>query len=116
MTYHPDAPLLDACAAFDVLERRSQALAAEVAVNDELIQQIDEITDRQRPLLNIIVEHRACSLEAARARAASLALWARLTAADKDDTEDWEARLWRAVVRDLAKTAVARGADMVRGS
>jgi hypothetical protein len=101
MVNHPDAPLFDACAAFDVLERQSLAVTTDAA-GDKDIRQLDEIVNRQRPLLNVIVEHRASSLEAISARARSLALWAKLKFASDADADDWEARLWQAMVRDLS--------------
>jgi hypothetical protein len=99
---HPDARLLDACAAFDVLERQSLALITDAAAGDEHIRQLDEIVDRQRPLLNVIVDHRANSFEATRARARSLVLWAKLEFDQDAEANDWEARLWKAMIRDLS--------------
>ncbi len=103
-----DDPLLQACAAFDVLEHQAKAAAA-AGIDDksgQIFRELDEIVDRQELLLSIIVGHRAHTIEGLRARAASLVLWANPAGgsmtADADE-RDWQAVLMRALVRDLTE-------------
>ncbi len=99
----PDADLLEACAAFDALERAYIAVPgnhppgslAEQDANDER----DRLSEAQQPFLDRICELRAITREGQAARARSYALWdAELM---KDGTGDVGTFLTAAIVRDL---------------
>ncbi len=99
----PDADLLEACAAFDDLERRYLATDFEAdsstAYGQAVVEEQRRCFDAQVPLLNHLVELRATTLEGHRARARSLALWdAELL---KDGDGDFGECLTAAIVRDL---------------
>ena len=105
----PDADLLKACAAFDVLERAYIAAPGdfwpgtpeERAVEAER----DRISAAQDPLVERICELRAVTREGQAARARSLALWdAELMKPGPGDTGTW---LTAAIVRDLISEAGA---------
>jgi hypothetical protein len=98
-----DADLLEACAAFDELERRYLATDfgadSATAYGKAVIEEQGRCFDAQEPLASRMVEHRAMTMEGHRARARSLALWdAELL---KDGTGDIGECLTAAIVRDL---------------
>ena len=99
----PDADLLEACAAFDALERASLATfrqqepgsAEETAAETER----ERLSEAQEPLVERVCELEATTREGMAARARSLALWdAELMKPDRCFIGD---RLTAAIVRDL---------------
>ena len=107
---HPDADLLEACAAFDVLERAYAASCADLPVSgpecDAAEIEQDRICDEQQPLVARMCELRAVTREGQAARARSLATWQpELTWPGQSG--DTGRRLTIAIVRDLIGEAVA---------
>lgn len=104
---NPDAELIRACIAFDVLERQVQdaqdgpdALADE----DEADALVAQLNEKQLVLLDIICAVRAQTVEGNLARLHTLALWL------PDDVNSypppegwgWDERLYHALIRDVS--------------
>jgi hypothetical protein len=109
VTAHSDADLLEACAAFDALERASHATfrgqdcgsPEEEAAEAER----ERFSEAQEPLVARICELEAITREGMAARARSLALWdGELMKPDRAYTGD---RLTAAIIRDLLARVVA---------
>ena len=101
--FHPDADLLEACAAFDALERAYIAAGGDYAFgsleHDIAEAERARLSDAQDPLVERMCELRAVTREGQAARARSLALWdAELMKPGPGDTGTW---LTAAIVRDL---------------
>ena len=100
---HPDAELMQTCAAFDALERIYVATGGghEIGSLAEAVAEAeqDRISEAQRELVTRMCDLRAATREGMAARAHSLALWdAELL---KDGDGDAGTRLTAAIVRDL---------------
>jgi len=99
----PDAELIAACAAFDVLERQYRAIVSDAAAGslEDLAADAERarLVEAQRPLVAIMVDRRAVTREGQVARAMSLILWApELMEEGPGDTVEC---LTYAVLRDL---------------
>jgi hypothetical protein len=99
----PDAELLEACAAFEELERAYIAVPGDYAPGspeeEEADAERDRITAAQASLVDRICELRAVTREGLAARASSLALWDGELMKDRE--RDVGERLTAAIVRDL---------------
>ena len=105
----PDAELLEACAAFDALERAYIAAGGDYAPGspeeDKSEAERARLSDAQEPLVDRICDLHAMTREGQVARARSLALWDPELMKPQNDTGGW---LTQAIVRDLlAGSAVA---------
>ena len=104
----PDAELLEACSAFDVLERAYVAAGGDhdAGSPEELTADAERrrIADAQEPLVDRMCELRAVTREGQVARARSLALWdAELMKPGSGDTGQC---LTQAIVRDLLAATI----------
>jgi hypothetical protein len=98
----PDSELVAACRQFNELEREMSAATISPDLSGDAVDVLMEaFEDRQRPLLEIIVRHRARTLGGICARVASLMAWIMGLTTDDDDQESWDTRLLTAVFRDL---------------
>ena len=101
-TPSPDADLLDACAAFDALERAYIAAGGDYAPGspeeDASEAERERLYEAQQPLVDRICDVRAVTREGQVARARSLALWDAELMKPQKDTGGW---FTQAIVRDL---------------
>ena len=100
---HPDAELLEACAAFDALERAYIAAGGDYALGspeeNAAEAERERLSDAQDPLVERMCELREVTREGQADRARSLALWdAELMKLGPGHTGTW---LTAAIVRDL---------------
>ena len=102
-----DADLLEACAAFDVLERAYIALGGDYAPGspeeDASEAERERLYEAQQPLVDRICDVRAFTIEGQLARARSLALWDAELMKPQKDTGGW---FTQAIVRDLLAGSV----------
>ena len=113
VTPSPDAALLEACAAFDALERAYVATfnGYDFDSPEEAAAEIERerLSEAQEPLVVRICQLRAVTLAGQAARARSLALWdGELMKPNTDG--DASARLTTAIVRDLLALGGSAGA------
>ena len=108
---HPDAELLDACAAFDALERAYIATSGEWSAGSPEALASDaerrQIVAAQGPLVERICELRAVTRDGLVARARSLALWEGDDPLGDIDGSQVNERLLGAVLRDLLAGSAA---------
>ena len=95
-----DAELIAACAQFDVLERRLQALS-----DDKYADEREAIRDEQFPLLDRICAANCTTLEGLRARVRTIALWEADAPTFAADETYWNSRMFHALLRDLSEEA-----------
>ena len=99
---HPDAELLEACAAFDVLERAYLATfrGFEFDSPEERAGEVERerIAETQHPIVDRICGYHAVTKEGQTARARSFALWDAELMKPQDDIAG---QFMQAIVRDL---------------
>ncbi len=102
----PDAAVIAACAAFNVLERRRLDLIEEpgrIADDDARDQALGPLAGEQQDYLDRLCRQRATTLAGHQARAISFALWDGGELADRARAHGLlEDRLLAALIRDLA--------------
>lgn len=104
---NPDAELIRACAAFDALERQLQdALDGPAALKDEEQKDAldDQISAKQRVLLDTICAVRAQTVEGNLARLHTLALWQpeEVNSYPPNEGWGWDERMYHALLRDAS--------------
>ena len=101
----PDARLIALCTRFDDLEHQLNRSFQEDSKSEATEVFQDKLRERQRPLLQQIIELRATTLEGAQARAKMLHLWSPTMARNGKQGGYWDDMMVWALVRDLAGAA-----------